>query len=227
MNDLITILEKFDRKERPLLFRQVTSDDKRLSLSQSYRAKLEEALGVASIPTNAYVAFDYHLNWLYAALQLASGSWRLDQVSPALAVPTQPDPSSGQMRSALERNQEDIDLLVAWQAADGVTEIALVEAKAYSGWTTKQMHSKAARLALVFDGIDENFVRPHLLLTSFKKSEGLGTLDWPRPNTDTRHIDLDEPADRFRLTQVTVEGKPANAGDHYIVKNLPAGHTSP
>ena len=56
MTPLIEALEKFDRKERPLLFRQVTSDEPKLTLSNGYRAKLEAALVVEPIPPDAYVA---------------------------------------------------------------------------------------------------------------------------------------------------------------------------
>lgn len=160
---------------------------------------------------------------MYAAIQLAAKQWILDKVAPLSTVPTSTDPMTGKQRSALERNQEDIDLLVAWQAADGATEIALVEAKAYSGWTTKQMRSKAARLALVFQGTDPARIRPHLVLTSFKKSVGLEPLDWPHPGTDPVHIDLDEPHARHRLTQVNASGKPAEDGDHFVVRSLQSG----
>ena len=218
-SDLIDHLERFDRKERPLLFRLVTSSDDRLVLNHPFRDLLQSAIDDEPIPREAFVAFDYHLNWLHAAIQLTHGDWEIGKPAPKATVPSEGS------RKAIERNQEDIDLLVAWDSPKGWTGIALVEAKAYSGWTNKQVQSKAARLALVFDGVPKNKVRPYFLLTSFKQSAGLSPVNWPTPGTVPPHIELVEPDSRLVLTQTRKNGKPSSKGNHYLISERPKKQT--
>ena len=71
MTDLIKILESFNRKERFFLLAQAlgcsNSGEPAFSLSDSFRTQLNANIDVA-IPLKVFVAMDYHLDWLQAAL---------------------------------------------------------------------------------------------------------------------------------------------------------------
>ena len=79
---------------------------------------------------------DYHLDWLHAGLFLALPE--NDEEGVHLNTET-----------VASDNQEDIDLLVAFEAED-ITHLILIEAKAATGWTNKQTLSKAERLQRIF-----------------------------------------------------------------------------
>lgn len=100
-------------------------------------------------PEHTYVAMDYHLNWLFAALATgekdiefpAENSWRFDEISPR----------GEKDRMPIQGNQEDIDLLVATLCSNGnpSLRIRLIEAKLDSAWTSEQINSKKERLTLI------------------------------------------------------------------------------
>ena len=132
MTNLIEILESFNRKERFFLIQEAAGEET-FSLSEDYRQKLADAIGVDKIPCCAFVAMDYHLDWLHASLLLACG--KADEEEPFcndIGVST--------------GNQQDIDLLVAFNSEE-VYHLILVEAKAYSSWDSKQLAQKTERPA--------------------------------------------------------------------------------
>src|SRR5687767_8811818 len=135
MSSVIEFLKAFNRKERFFLVGHALGNPGFL-LSEDFRQDLETALRVR-VPQDAFVAMDYHLTWIYAAVVL--GSQGFDASSPK-AIPAQ-DNASG----TIVRNQEDVDLLAAFEDA-GTTHIVILEAKGVTGWTNSQMASKARRL---------------------------------------------------------------------------------
>ena len=71
-------------------------------------------------------------------------------------------------------NQEDIDFIVAFNK-DDIYHLVLIEAKAESGWTNKQLSSKAEKFKSIFgfnNCVWEN-VRPYFLITSPRKPTNL------------------------------------------------------
>lgn len=78
-------------------------------------------------------------------------------------------------RSAFEPNQEDIDLLLGWQGDDGRTKLVLIEAKAHSNFSTKQLASKSAQFAAIFGPAGESYaqcpVDVALVIAGFKKPQ--------------------------------------------------------
>ena len=80
-----------------------------------------------TVPGDAYVAMDYHLDWLQMALYLADKPERQERV-----------PND----DLVAGTQEDADLLVAFEG-ESTTHLVLVEAKVETGWTNKQLKSKA------------------------------------------------------------------------------------
>ena len=153
MTDLIKILESFNRKERFFLLAQAlgcsNSGEPAFSLSDSFRKQLNENIDVA-IPLKVFVAMDYHLDWLQAALY-HSKCGKLEF--------SNKDENKDEV---IEGTQEDVDLLVAFKARE-TFHLILVEAKAYFDWNNKQLLSKAKRLRTIFgeDGKKWSNVQPY------------------------------------------------------------------
>ena len=172
MTDLIEILESFNRKERFFLVAQAlgcsnSAGEPAFSLSDSFRKQLDEIIKPTAIPEEpamVFVAMDYHLDWLQAALILAHTSQ--DEKSKFC--------NDGKEGQIIKGTQEDVDLLVAFKAGE-TFHLILVEAKAYSGWTNKQLLSKAERLRTIFgeNGKKWSDVQPYFCVMSPKESEGL------------------------------------------------------
>ena len=174
MTDLIKILESFNRKERFFLIAQALglhskSGEPAFSLSDSFRGQLNEKTNVAIPldPEDVFVAMDYHLDWLQAALILADSKDSKSEFC-----------NEGQI---IKGTQEDVDLLVAFKA-NGMSHLILVEAKAYSGWTNKQLSSKAARLRKIFgdNGKEWPNVQPYFYAIAPEESKGLDTHSLPK-----------------------------------------------
>ena len=75
---LIEWLESFNRKERFFLIGNALGNTD-FSLSDEYRTKLGAVLGIHP-PKDAFVAMDYHLDWIHAGLFLSSSTNQLNKV---------------------------------------------------------------------------------------------------------------------------------------------------
>jgi hypothetical protein len=139
VSELTDILDQFNRKERNLLIRDALghSSSQALSLDEAFRNRIGAALGGLQIPKDAWWATDYHLNWIAGALVLrrygeeAIGSAQIDI-------------SVDSPRRLVERSQEDVDLLIAFD-----TTMILVEVKAFGYFSNKQIDSKLDRWRLL------------------------------------------------------------------------------
>lgn len=219
MSDLPELLERFNRKERFIVFEQALTERGSARFNPRYRLLLNEALAAkcVRVPDRpAFVAIDYHLSWLWAALELDFGWWH--------DTPEQPMPLIHPTASAFMHNQEDIDLLVVWKDA-AITHVLMVEAKAYSGWTNKQMASKIKRLEAIFGETGSNYpdVSPHLVLTSFAApSHKLHVNGWPSWTTNDGHVmhaPLSPPATpRLIVGRTDADGHAAALGEHVHVR---------
>ena len=137
-------------------------------LSFEFRDAISPVVGF-EIPESALAFMDYHIDWLHAAAVLT----RLGAGWPAQGI-----------SQAAERvstgNQEDVDLVVAFP--DGpFTRVLLLEAKAETGWTNKQLDSKVVRLTAIFgpEGAAVPGVVPTFCLTSPVDTAGLVYEKWP------------------------------------------------
>ena len=117
MMTLIEQLESFNRKERFFLIGDALGN-RAFQLSNDFRARLSAAFGIQT-PSRAFVAMDYHLDWIHASLFLTLPE--IDQE----AVHLNTD-------SVATGTQEDVDLLVAFEEGD-ITHLLLIEAKAETG----------------------------------------------------------------------------------------------
>lgn len=162
---LIDLLRSFNRKERFFLVGWAL-DNPGFTLGESFRLTLSRVLG-ADVPKDAYVAMDYHLDWIYGSVFLRDKPDRqaaFENTGPA----------------CISANQEDVDLLVAWETGDGC-HLIMVEAKGDTGWTNKQLSSKARRLRQIFggDGTTWPGVIPHFVIASPRESAGIRCAEWP------------------------------------------------
>lgn len=209
MSTLIERLKQFNAKERYFLVRQVLGV-KELHIGQPLRTRLEEALEI-EIPATApqFAAMDYHLDWLYAALQDPTDNQ--PQANPDLGQEL-----GGKM---IRASQEDIDFLIAFEK-DEVTHVILLEAKAYTSWSQKQINDKTARLRNIFpDAILKSGVQPYLVLMSPSEATRLkpnGCPSWMLRNNNFIWIKLDiDPCKK--ITRCDEEGHPDQGGQLWKV----------
>lgn len=202
---LLDTLRALNSKERFFLVGYALGNS-HFKLGEKFRADLEGVLSVP-IPEDAYCAMDFHLDWLYAALQVTANGG-------STAIYPNDD-------RFIKAQQENIDLLVGYQREDGC-HIALVEAKAATGWTNGQMKSKAARLVDIFgeDGKKWAGVTPHFVLMSPKKPLRLNISDWPRwmtPHDEPLWMRLDVPKQLKRVSRCKPDGTPWAHGECWTV----------
>lgn len=210
-------LRRFNRKERFILAEWLLAPAP-FALGRAPRSELATALGdrgVVDVPEGSFVAIDYHLDWVYAALCIHSGKWSADGGAP------EQRPGGNQLTA----NQEDIDAIVAWTARDGVSHIVLIEAKAYTGWTNKQLQSKADRLSAIFGKTRGDCwpgVRPHFVLAGPKPSKNIDESGWPEWMRKPATIDLPAPVGpRSAVTRCDEHGRPSAKGDRIKVAAAP------
>ena len=208
MMTLIEHLESFNRKERFFLIGDALGN-RAFQLSTDFRARLSAAFGIQP-PSSAFVAMDYHLDWIHASLFLTlPGN---DEEAVHLNTET-----------VVSGNQEDVDLLIAFEEGD-ITHLLLVEAKAETGWTNEQTLSKAERLERIFGthGAKYPRVKPHFGLMSPRPPKQLKSDFWPAWMTrDGQPIwfELNVPTGRRRITRCDSSGIPTAEGVFFRTLN--------
>ena len=217
MPNLIDILESFNRKERYFLLCEAL-DMPGLSLSAKFADKLEREIGI-QVPESAFVAMDYHLDWLAAGLEHYEHK---DSV-----LPNPVEELHGENVRLIEGSQEDIDLLVAFPSDGGNKyHIVMVEAKGYSSWESRQLESKAGRLERIFGprGDKHPKVSPYFLMASKARPSRLKSLDkWPcwmrgSEGKGAPHIELPLAESRRIVERWDKHGNKANRnGSHFRV----------
>ena len=204
MPALIEYLESLNRKERFFLVGDALGNP-RFRLAQRFRTKLGRTFGL-DVPDDAFAAMDYHLDWIHVAILLADNATDAVQSNDPLVV---------------TGTQEDVDLLVAFREGS-VTHLLLLEAKAETGWTNKQMTSKARRLCQIFgtNGSKHPTVRPHFSLMSPRPPERLNISKWPTWMTRDGNpiwMDLSVPPGRRRITRCDSNSKRSSTGGFFRV----------
>jgi len=141
MDPLADTLERFNRKERNLLIRDILGcQAKTLPLASDFCERLAKTVGISKeFLEGAWWATDFHFDWLAGALlTFMKGD-----------TPTRQD----NRFHLVKGNQEDVDLIVVAHvpAAQTPHHLILIEAKIYGHFTKKQYESKVARLEQLFD----------------------------------------------------------------------------
>ena len=208
---VIDHLKSFNRKERFLLLCEALGfDDQTFRLAEGFINKLSCRIG-HEIPRDAYVAMDYHLDWLQMALYLAS-------------EPSPPDPIFND--DLVKANQEDIDLLVAF-GESGTTHLVLIEAKGDTGWTNDQLGSKADRLKRIFGESrpGAGLVKFHFVMMSPKESERIDVRKWPdwmRPRDKPLWMPLQFPGSLRKVTRCRNDERRTRSKDGGYLRLDPA-----
>ena len=190
------VIKAFDSHERGILFQWAAEGP--FALSPSRCQALSELVGVR-IPARPYLAMDYTLDWLHAAITcyLTPTAWQV------------PQPIVGK---TITGSQEDVDLLVAWE--DDRPRLLLVEAKGFTGWSNKQMASKAARLESIITPPVLERIDVHFVLVGPSESKGLLTDTWPawmRHENRVHFLQVDDPGAR-RGVRRSAPGHPHETG---------------
>ena len=201
MMTLMEQLESFNRKERFFLIGDALGN-RAFQLSSDFRARLRAAFGIMP-PSSAFVAMDYHLDWIHASLFLSLPENDEDAIHPNTTT-------------IATGTQEDVDLLVAFEEGD-ITHLLLIEAKAETGWTNKQTLSKAKRLERIFgtNGTKYPQVKPHFGLMSPRPPMQLKSRCWPAWMTQNGQpiwFELKVPPGRRRVTRCDSGGRPSAQG---------------
>ena len=197
---MIENLKSFNRKERFYLLGTALGNAD-FTLGPDFKRELGRAIET-DIPDDAFVAMDYHLDWIYASLFLT-------------LYPDQPGPYH---RNELEvaGHQEDVDLLVAFNQAD-TTHVVLLEAKMATRWSNRQLDSKARRLDVIFGSTGQRWptVKPHMVLLSPHEPKRLNKQRWPFWMQDYRWMCLHSPTGLQRVSRSDEAGKPSRSGSYW------------
>lgn len=177
-NELATnaldIIKKFNRKERYHLVKEALMDGEP-KLNPDFHKRLKVATG-QEIPENSYVAIDYHLDWIAAALYLTK-KYQTKYINSILLeekIPGKIHEKNG--HNIITGNQLDTDLAVIY-INNSLLHIIMIEVKVETGWNGKQLSSKGKRLKEIFGckGNLFSFVNPVFVIAGPK-------LDYKTPN---------------------------------------------
>ena len=204
-SQVIDNLRMLNRKER-FLFIGMALGNPRFELHRQFRDGVGKEFGL-EVPDDAFVAMDYHLDWLYASLFLASGKSTTE-------VHSNHD-------NLISATQEYLDLIVAYESR-GTCHIVMLEAKGVTGFTNRQMRSKVDRLVAIFGKTGNRWegVVPHFGIVSPREPKRIETCGWPawvKPGDKIRWIEMPVPPGLRRITRCTEDGKPSIDGRYWRV----------
>ena len=210
-SELISHLRSFNRKERNILLEDALGAGT-FHLDTGFRERLGSLLGLiapgdaarflglTTIPGDAFVAMDYHLDWLHVALHLVGA-----------AEPVQVIPKPG----GFSATQIDVDLLVVFGVGE-TTHVVLIEAKSGGGWNNMQLRKKAERLATIFgDTPNSGPISRHFVLLSPHRPQKLATDSWPdwmKPHGRPLWMELQLPPTLRTVTRSDEHGRASAAG---------------
>lgn len=203
MEDLLSRLRQFNRKERFYLIGSALGN-REFTLCAQFREVLGDTFGLI-VPPGAFVAVDYHIDWIAAALMIHFCGTKYESGV---------YPKDNKLIAA---NIEDIDLLIGYHGGDAY-HIILLEAKGATGWANEQMVSKATRFEAVFgeDGKRWPGVIPHFGLVSPRKPMKLNIGKWPswmkKQDSEVFWMCLEMPAGLKRIERCDENGTVTRKG---------------
>ena len=206
MQNLIKYLKDFNSKERFFLAGQILGNPS-FTPSSEFREKLSALLEI-SIPADALSAMDYHIDWLYASLNLAKDN-DLSKIYP-------------NENRFIKAQQEDIDWLIAFKTQSAY-HLVLIEAKGVTGWTNEQMTSKANRFGEIFGKQGNSWpgVVPHFVMMSPSQPQRLSVEKWPQwmaPNGKIKWLELPIPKSLIHVYRCNEQGQESKDGQSWKVK---------
>lgn len=207
-SDLLEYFSSFNRKERFHLIGQFLGNQN-FSLDSKVLHDLCEMLSIDT-PDNYFSAMDYHLDWIYASLELAyKGNtglkWR-DEL-------------------CVSGTQEDVDFLIVFKDKQGVAHIVMIEAKGATSFINNQLKSKSDRLKAIFGVSGSNWsgVIPHFLVCSPRESAKIDTINMPdfmlnESNDGLIWFKLHMPIGLQKVTRCDEQGRPSTEGKYWMVR---------
>ena len=206
MPSLLDALGAFNRRERFILVGWAL-DRLTFPLGHEFRDELSKLVGMhPPLPADAYVAMDYNLNWLCAALMWSAG----------LVDDKEPLPDDATDGIDLGDNS-DSDLVVAF-ARGPKTYVMLLEAKGFTAYGPRQLEHKCARLKAIFDESGTRFsdVVPYWVFVSPKPPPALeAPAEWMLdPDTGLlRHLLLPQASShKFAIARCDAHGNEKDGG---------------
>ena len=211
LSDTIDYLQLLNRKERFHLLREALGETI-FRLDERFRTRLQSCLSGSprgavsvplSVPPDAFVAMDYHLDWIGMALRLAADE-------PEHARPDRFPLRDIANNGLVSGTQQDVDLLVAFQ--DGpTTHLVMIEAKGDTHWRNEQLDKKAERLKRIFSGERRwrDSIAPHFVLMSPTHPTSLTKKGWPSwmtPNGELLWLCLSLPDGLIKVTRYDPDG---------------------
>lgn len=218
---IISNLRRFNRKESYHLTRAALNVPE-FRLDKSFRKGLKKCLSLpGSVPEDAFVAMEYHLDWVYSSLFLADKGIDLDEAVKSKERFPRCDKITGSR--VIMANREDIDLLIAYRGDK--CHLLFLEAKGDDSFTNKQLNSKADRLKGIFGECGDRWdgVTPHFALISPKKPDPkkLDCKKWPkwmRGEEKPAWVELPWCDDLVRIERCNESGEPDEDGAFWMVK---------
>lgn len=230
MTKFIERLKQFNRKERYHIIKAACKDA--FMLSEEFKAELKTIIK-SEIPDDAFVAMDYHFDWIYASLFLAEK----DILDAKSAYKRDP--------KTITANQEDVDLLIAFSdnTIPELTHLIMIEAKFDTAWGNSQLESKAVnRLKVIFgdksDDLWNGIVKPYFIMMSPDKPKFSNSAldksnrsekclfigDYPSwmktsedENSGIHWLSINRDAELMKVTRCTKDGTKDEKGDHWKV----------
>lgn len=199
MPSVLENLERLNRKERFYLIGAALGNQS-FRLASEFRQELSREFAL-TVPENAFVAMDYHLNWIYTACALA-----FEQPIQKRIYPN----ASG----IVDGTQEDVDLVIAWQdTPSNIFPVVMLEAKGATPYSNAQFRHKVNRLCQVFgdDGKRWPHVTPYLGLMSPRPPKRLDYSvcpSWMKIGGKIPWLRMPIPTDRLVLFGCDNQGKP-------------------
>lgn len=206
MRQLIENLRSFNSKERFFLIGHILGNTE-FAPSEAFTEIAEDKVGL-KIPDESFAAMDYHLDWLYASLCLTFNDGGESQIF-------------ANTDQIIKAQQEDIDFIIVF-AEEDFCHVILIEAKGVTGWTNKQMNSKAMRFGEIFgsDGKKWPRVKPHFVLLSPRRPKYLDVSKWPNwmaVRDQLPWIELPVPTGLRKVTRCNSEGQEDRNGQFWRV----------
>jgi len=208
--ETIEYLKSFNRKERFHLVGQLLGNSE-FNLDPNLFRKILDLLKLDT-PTYYFSAMDYHLDWIYASLELAHSHSNEPKFRDTACITA---------------TQEDVDFLLAFLDDSGNTHIVMIEAKGDTSFTNKQLQSKANRLNAIFGANNEKWanVIPHFLICSPIQPSQLETKNVPsfmlnKKNDGFIWFRLYMPSNQRKVTRCNQDGKSSKDGEYWKVETL-------
>lgn len=207
---LAQILEKFNRKERNLLIRDILGcPGEELCLSDDFCKRLESAVGISpKYLKRAWWATDFHFDWLAGALLTFLTGGNAEEPKSCFEL--------------VKGNQEDLDLIIAAYepTADTRHHLILIEAKAYRYFSPKQHNSKvnrSDRLYEFYEGLKSE--SKHKICFYYVHFSAGPHENIPGPkNIPQFHLELKLPGARLAVMRCDKDGTRDANGGHWRIE---------